>query len=220
MWGISHSRHLHYSIPMALDSIDLQNAFRMCIFIHILGYVPDGASPSSLILLCTLLSLFVGRLCFHSNRSPTISLFIVFYVIVACVYHTITNPTVPTQQQQHHVVVSPLLFRIFPLPLLPSLFFPSYPRLSRISLLFLAMDHSTLVFDTFNVDLVIKVLANTAFSPFFTGMIPVFYYFHAGTLKNDTVVSSFCYFLLVSSFCTSTVLSILLGPPVCLTIET
>ena len=70
------------------------------------------------------------------------------------------------------------------------------------------MDHSTLVFDTFDVDLVVKVLANTAFSPFFTGMIPIFYYFHVGTLKNDIVVSSFYYFLLVSSFCTSTVLSI------------
>lgn len=70
------------------------------------------------------------------------------------------------------------------------------------------MDHSTLVFDTFNVDLVVKVLANTAFSPFFTGMIPIFYYFHAGTLEDDIVVSSFCYFLLVSSFCASTVLSV------------
>lgn len=69
------------------------------------------------------------------------------------------------------------------------------------------MDHSTLVFDTFDVDLVVKVLANTAFSPFFTGMIPVFYYFHVGTIKNDTVVGTFCYFLLVSSFCMSTSLS-------------
>ncbi|KAF9779449.1 retinal short-chain dehydrogenase reductase [Thelephora terrestris] len=62
------------------------------------------------------------------------------------------------------------------------------------------MDHSTLVFDALDVDLVVKVLANTAFSPFFTGMIPVFYYFHVGTLKNDMVLSSFYYFLLVSSF--------------------
>jgi len=62
------------------------------------------------------------------------------------------------------------------------------------------MDHSTLVFDTLNVDLIVKVLANTAFSPFFTGMIPIFYYFHVGTLKNDTVVGSFCYFSLVSLF--------------------
>jgi short-subunit dehydrogenase len=62
------------------------------------------------------------------------------------------------------------------------------------------MDHTTLVFDTFNVDLVVKVLANTAFSPFFTGMIPVFCYFHVGTIKDDTVVGSFYYFLLVSSF--------------------
>lgn len=66
------------------------------------------------------------------------------------------------------------------------------------------MDKSTLVFDAFDVDLVVKVLANTAFSPFFTGMIPVFYYFHVGTLKNDAVIGSFCYFLLVSSFCAST----------------
>jgi hypothetical protein len=78
-------------------------------------------------------------------------------------------------------------------------------RQSRFSLSFLVMDHSTLVFDAFDVDLVVKVLANTAFSPFFTGMIPVFYYFHVGTLKNDTVVGSFCYFLLVSSLCESTV---------------
>lgn len=68
------------------------------------------------------------------------------------------------------------------------------------------MDHSTLVFDALDVDLVVKVLANTAFSPFFTGMIPIFYYFHVGTIKNDMVVSSFYYFLLVSSFCASTVL--------------
>ena len=74
------------------------------------------------------------------------------------------------------------------------------------------MDHSTLVFDTFDVDLVVKVLANTAFSPFFTGMIPIFYYFHVGTLKNDTVVGSFYYFLLVSSFCTSTILPTPSGP--------
>ena len=86
------------------------------------------------------------------------------------------------------------------------------------------MDHSTLVFDTFDVDLVVKVLANTAFSPFFTGMIPIFYYFHAGTLKDDTVIGSFCYFLLVSSFCASTVLSMILsrvGPAfVCSTMGT
>lgn len=84
--------------------------------------------------------------------------------------------------------------------------FPSIcPRRTRIPLSFLFMDRSTLVFDTFDVDLVVKVLANTAFSPFFTGMIPVFYYFHVGTLKNDTVFGSFCYFLLVSSFCASAV---------------
>ena len=71
------------------------------------------------------------------------------------------------------------------------------------------MDHSTLVFDAFDVDLVVKVLANTAFSPFFTGMIPLFYYFHVGTLRNDTVVGTFCYFLFVSSFCASPALSTL-----------
>ena len=111
------------------------------------------------------------------------------------------RPKLPWRLRSH---LSSLRSCIFPL-LLPS--FPFYPRLSRISLLFPAMDHNTLVFDTFNVDLVAKVLANTAFSPFFTGMIPVFYYFHVGTLKNDTVVGSFYYFLLVSSFCASTILS-------------
>lgn len=82
---------------------------------------------------------------------------------------------------------------------------------SHSSLLFLIMDHTTLVFDTLDVDLVFKVLSNTAFSPFFTGMIPVFFYFHVGTLKNDTVVGSFYYFLLVSSFCGSTISSIRAG---------
>ena len=70
------------------------------------------------------------------------------------------------------------------------------------------MDHNTLVFDALDIDLVVKVLAHTAFSPFFTGMIPVFYYFHVGTLKNETVVGSFYYFLFVFSLCASTVLSI------------
>jgi hypothetical protein len=75
--------------PMALDYIDHQNAFRACTFIHILGRVPDGTCPSSLILLCTLLSLFVDRFCFRSFR--TVSSCIMFYVIVACLYCITTH---------------------------------------------------------------------------------------------------------------------------------
>jgi len=130
MWGISHSQHLHYSIPMALDPIDLQNAFRTCIFIHILGYVPDGANPSSLILLCTLLSLFVGRFCFYSSRSPTISLFIMFYVIVACVYRAITNRS-PYSTMSSRACCLP-----FTVPqlsfLIPSILLPAEPHFPLI----------------------------------------------------------------------------------------
>jgi len=67
VWDAGHPQHLRYSIPMVLDSIDLQITFRTRIFIRILGYVVDSPSPSSLILLCTLLSLFVGHL-FSSHR--------------------------------------------------------------------------------------------------------------------------------------------------------
>jgi len=90
-WGASYSRHLRYRIPTVLDYIDL------FIFIHILGPVPYGTNPSSLILLCTLLSLSVGRHCFYSSRCPTVSLFIMLSVIVARLYRATANPTVPTQ---------------------------------------------------------------------------------------------------------------------------
>ena len=90
-WGASHSLHLHYRIATVLDYIDL------FIFIHILGPAPYGTSPLSLILLCTLLSLSVGRHCFYSSRCPTVSLFIVLSVIVARPYRAIMSSTAPTQ---------------------------------------------------------------------------------------------------------------------------
>ncbi|KAJ7284101.1 hypothetical protein C8J57DRAFT_1499081 [Mycena rebaudengoi] len=40
------------------------------------------------------------------------------------------------------------------------------------------------VFDSLDVDLVIKVLANTVFSPFFSMMIPIFYVFQGAPFTN------------------------------------
>ena len=77
MWDAGHSQHLYYSIPVVLDSIDLRIPIRTRIFIHILGYVAGGVSPPSLILLCTLLSLFY--------RSFVFTLPIFRYIFVYCV---------------------------------------------------------------------------------------------------------------------------------------
>jgi len=56
------------------------------------------------------------------------------------------------------------------------------------------------VFDSLDVDLVIKVLANTVFSPFFSMMIPIFYVFQGAPFTNPIVVVSSIHCLLVSLF--------------------
>jgi len=61
---------------------------------------------------------------------------------------------------------------------------------------------ATLVFDNFDVDLVVKVLSHTLFSPFFVSLIPVFYLFQ-GAKATDAVVSySATYFAVISGFWT------------------
>jgi VIT1/CCC1 family predicted Fe2+/Mn2+ transporter len=63
------------------------------------------------------------------------------------------------------------------------------------------MDPTTAVWDAFNVDLVVKVLNNTAFSPFFTALIPVFIFFQGEPYTSAAVVSTTLYFIAVSLFC-------------------
>jgi hypothetical protein len=107
---------------------------------------PGGVSTSSLILLCILLSSFVCHCCFHSVGSPTISLFITSYVIVASLYRAITTPTDPNRhsdcsggdssarlialiRHRHHVVHLPLFLILSPpLPFTASfVFVPAEP---------------------------------------------------------------------------------------------
>jgi len=59
---------------------------------------------------------------------------------------------------------------------------------------------STLVFDSLDIDLVVKVLNNTAFSPFFTFFIPVLYWSQNQSWSAPTVFWSTAWFLLVCIF--------------------
>jgi len=56
------------------------------------------------------------------------------------------------------------------------------------------------IFDSFDIDLVIKVLSHTAFSPFFLFLLPVFFFFHGQKLNDTPVVITSVYWVLVSSF--------------------
>jgi len=56
------------------------------------------------------------------------------------------------------------------------------------------------IFDTLDIDLVIKVLANTAFSPFFLSLVPVFFYFQGAKLTDPVIVFSVAYYVAVSLF--------------------
>ncbi|KAF9503765.1 hypothetical protein BS47DRAFT_1374453 [Hydnum rufescens UP504] len=60
--------------------------------------------------------------------------------------------------------------------------------------------YSTLVFDSLDIDLVVKVLNNTAFSPFFTFFIPVLYWSQNQSWSAPTVFWSTAWFLLVCIF--------------------
>ena len=77
----------------------------------------------------------------------------------------------------------------------------------------------TLIFDNFDIDLVVKVLAHTAFSkscdsssliedsdrmllgPFFLFFLPIFFYSQGQNLYATPVLVSSVYWVLVSSFC-------------------
>jgi NAD(P)-dependent dehydrogenase (short-subunit alcohol dehydrogenase family) len=56
------------------------------------------------------------------------------------------------------------------------------------------------IFDSLDVDLVVKVLAHTAFSPFFTLLIPIFYFFQGAKLSDPVVLYSGVYCVAVSLF--------------------
>ncbi|KAF9238743.1 retinal short-chain dehydrogenase reductase [Melanogaster broomeanus] len=56
------------------------------------------------------------------------------------------------------------------------------------------------MYDNLDIDMIIKVLGQTAFSPFFTCFIPIFYWFQGGGVISPTVVNTACYCAVVSSF--------------------
>lgn len=56
------------------------------------------------------------------------------------------------------------------------------------------------IFDTLDIDLVVKVLTHTAFSPFFLFFIPIFYIFQGAKLTDIVVVLSGGYYAAVSLF--------------------
>ncbi|ETW84065.1 hypothetical protein HETIRDRAFT_438999 [Heterobasidion irregulare TC 32-1] len=57
-----------------------------------------------------------------------------------------------------------------------------------------------LVFDALDIDLVVKVLSHTAFSPFFVFFIPIFYIFQGGRIQDPQVIGPFIYWVLLSLF--------------------
>ena len=75
------------------------------------------------------------------------------------------------------------------------------------------------IFDNLDVDLFVKVLANTAFSeyyrpispavinhslgPFFVFLMPIFYIFQGAKLTDPIIIASSIYYVLVSAFCRS-----------------
>jgi len=56
------------------------------------------------------------------------------------------------------------------------------------------------MYDNVDVDMVVKVLQQTAFSPSFTVFIPVFYFFHARGVLTPAVINSACYCAAVCAF--------------------
>ncbi|KAF8351653.1 retinal short-chain dehydrogenase reductase [Amanita rubescens] len=59
-----------------------------------------------------------------------------------------------------------------------------------------------LVFDNLDIDLVIKVLNHTLFSPFFVSLMPVFYFFQGAKLTEPAVVYPTLYLIAISAFWT------------------
>jgi len=56
------------------------------------------------------------------------------------------------------------------------------------------------IFDALDIDLVVKVLAHTAFSPFFTFFIPIFYYFQGARYHDPIVLYSGGWFVAMAMF--------------------
>lgn len=56
------------------------------------------------------------------------------------------------------------------------------------------------IFDNFDIDLVVKVLSHTAFSPFFLFFLPIFFYSQAQKLNDTPVLVTSVYWVFVSSF--------------------
>ncbi|KAH0839835.1 retinal short-chain dehydrogenase reductase [Lanmaoa asiatica] len=63
-------------------------------------------------------------------------------------------------------------------------------------------DHEDAIpmYDNVDLDMVVKVLQQTAFSPFFTVFIPVFYFFHGRGVLTPAVINSACYCAIVCVF--------------------
>lgn len=58
----------------------------------------------------------------------------------------------------------------------------------------------TPVYDNVDIDLFVKVLANTALSPFFVFFIPVFYWFQGAKVTDPVIVLSAIYYVAISIF--------------------
>ncbi|PPQ77662.1 hypothetical protein CVT25_011097 [Psilocybe cyanescens] len=56
------------------------------------------------------------------------------------------------------------------------------------------------IFDNLDLDLIVQVLANTAFSPFFVFLLPVFYIFQGAKVSDRIVVVGVLYYLAISLF--------------------
>ncbi|KAI0089079.1 retinal short-chain dehydrogenase/reductase [Irpex rosettiformis] len=56
------------------------------------------------------------------------------------------------------------------------------------------------IMDAFDIDLVVKVLNHTAFSPFFTSLIPVFYFFQGARWPDSILVWPTVYTIAISAF--------------------
>ncbi|PPQ66592.1 hypothetical protein CVT26_009492 [Gymnopilus dilepis] len=61
-------------------------------------------------------------------------------------------------------------------------------------------EEGTPIFDSLDIDLVVKVLANTAFSPFFLFFVPTFYVFQGAKFSDNLVVASAIYWAIITTF--------------------
>lgn len=56
------------------------------------------------------------------------------------------------------------------------------------------------IFDNIDIDMFVKVLAHTAFSPFFVFFIPIFYIFQGAKYTDPIIISSALYYVAISVF--------------------